>query len=97
MAKQMTITIETDSLLIFRGRTTTRTWCPLCGDEVEMIAFQNMSVSSSGRKALDDWLNSGALHRADTADGSPVICLNSLLARVPKTTNQPPAPERGCK
>ena len=97
MAKQMTITIETDSLLIIRGRTTTRAWCPLCGGEVEMITFQNMGASSSHGKALDDWLNSGALHRADSPDGTPVICLNSLLARVPKTTNQPPAPERGCK
>ena len=97
MARQMTITIETNSLLILRGRTTTRAWCPLCGGEVEMIAFQNMGEISSHGKALDHWLNSHALHRAARADGSPVICLNSLLARVLTTTNQPPAPVRSCK
>jgi hypothetical protein len=85
MAKQMTITIETDSLLILRGRSTSHAWCPLCGAEVEMIALQNLGAISSDGKALDDWIKSGALHRAEMADGSAVICLNSLLARVQNT------------
>jgi hypothetical protein len=85
MAKQMTITIETDSLLILRGRSTTRVWCPLCGAEVEMIALQNMGTVSSNGKALEDWLKSGGLHRAETADGLTVICFNSLLALVQNT------------
>jgi hypothetical protein len=31
------------------------------------------------------WLNSGELHRPQAADGSTLICLNSLLAYVQKT------------
>ena len=85
MAKQMTITIETDSLLILRGRSTSHAWCPFCGANVEMIAFQNIGTISSDGKALDDWLKSGALHCAERADGSVVICLNSLLARAQNT------------
>ena len=35
MAKQTKITIETDSLLILRGRSSVRAWCPRCAAEVE--------------------------------------------------------------
>src|SRR4051794_10313758 len=41
MAKQTKITIETDSLLILRGRNSTRAWCPRCAAEGEMIALEN--------------------------------------------------------
>ena len=64
MAKQTTITIETDSLLILRGRSSTRAWCPLCAAEVEMIALEDTGVISNlERPALEEWLNSGELHR----------------------------------
>lgn len=86
MAKQTTITIESDSLLILQGRTSRRAWCPLCAAEGEMIALQNTGVISNlERRALEDWLKSGELHRSQTGDGSTLICLNSLLARVRNT------------
>ena len=86
MAKQTRITIETDSLLILRGRNSRRTWCPKCKAEREMIALENLGVISNlDRRALEEWLNSGELHRVETADGSAMICLNSLLARVQNT------------
>lgn len=83
MAKQMTITIETDSLLLLRGRTSHRAWCPLCAAEGEMIEVENLRVVSNlERIQLEEWLNSAELHRSQSADGSALICLNSLLARV---------------
>jgi hypothetical protein len=83
MAKQMTITIETDSLFILRGQTSNRAWCPLCAAEGEMIEIENLRVVSNlERIALEEWLNSSELHRSQAADGSALICLNSLLARV---------------
>jgi hypothetical protein len=86
MAKQTRITIETDSLLILRGRNTSRAWCPLCAAEGEMIALDNLGILSNlDRPALEEWLNSGELHRSQAADGSELICLNSLLARVQNT------------
>lgn len=86
MAKQTRITIETDSLLILRGRNSRRTWCPQCEAEREMIALENLGVISNlDRPALEEWLNSGEMHRVETADGSALICLNSLLARVQNT------------
>jgi hypothetical protein len=86
MAKQTTITIETVSLLILRGQSSRRSWCPKCADEGDMIALENAGVISDlDRRALEEWLNSGDLHRLQAADGSALICLNSLLARVQKT------------
>ena len=83
MRKRTKITIETDSLLILRGRNTTRAWCPLCAAEGEMIALENAGlISNLERPALEEWLNSAELHRSQAADGSVLICLNSLLARV---------------
>jgi hypothetical protein len=90
MAKQTKITIETDSLLILRGRSSVRAWCPRCAAEVEMIALEDMGVISNlERPELEEWLNSGELHRLQAADGSALTCLDSLLARVQNTTMQP--------
>jgi hypothetical protein len=86
MAKQTRITIETDSLLILRGRNSRRGWCPLCATEGEMITLEDAGVISNlERRALEEWLNSGELHRSQAADGSAVVCLNSVLARVQNT------------
>jgi hypothetical protein len=86
MAKQTKITIETDSLLILRSRNSRRAWCPLCAAEGEMIALESVGVVSNlERPALEEWLNSGKLHRSQATDGSVLVCLNSLLARVQNT------------
>jgi hypothetical protein len=86
MAKQTKITIETDSLLILRGGNSTRAWCPRCAAEGEMIALKNTGVISNlETPLLEEWLNAGELHRSQAADGSILVCLNSLLARVQNT------------
>jgi hypothetical protein len=91
MAKQTRITIETDSLLILRGRSSRRAWCSRCAAEVEMIALEDTGVISNlERTELEEWLNSGELHRSQAADGAALTCLNSLLARVQKTTTMEP-------
>jgi hypothetical protein len=86
MAKQTKITIETDSLLILQSRNSRRGWCPLCAAEGEMIAIENVGVVSNlEQPAPEEWLNSGKLHRSQAVDGSVLLCLNSLLARVQNT------------
>jgi hypothetical protein len=92
MAKQTKITIETDSLLILRGRSSLRAWCDRCAAEVEMVALENTGVISNlEQPELEQWLGSGELHRLQAADGTALICLNSLLARVQKTTTIQPS------
>jgi len=88
MAKQTTITIETESLLILRGRTSRRGWCPRCQREVELIAIEDTGlVTNLQRPALEEWINSDEIHRLRAPDGPALICLDSLLARV-QNTNQ---------
>jgi hypothetical protein len=86
MSKQTKITIETESLLILRGRSSRRRWCPQCASEGEIIALEEVGVISNlDRSEFEEWVNSGELHRLETPNGSTLICLNSLLARVQKT------------
>jgi hypothetical protein len=86
MSKQTKITIETESLVILRGRNSRRAWCPQCAAEREVIALEEVGIISNlDRSAFEEWVNSGELHRSETPNGSTLICLNSLLARVQKT------------
>jgi hypothetical protein len=86
LGKETKITIETDSLLIVRGRNFQRTWCPTCAAEVESIAMERTGVISNlDQAALEEWINSEELQRLTTADGSEQICLSSLVARVQKS------------
>jgi hypothetical protein len=88
VTKLTRITIETDSLLILHGRSSDRVWCRHCQAEVGAIALENVGVISNlERAALEEWLNSGKLHRLQTGDGSTLICLNSLLARLQNKKN----------
>ena len=87
MRKQTKITVETDSLLLFRGHSSTRACCPLCHAESEMIALANIQVISNlDSHSLEEWINSGKLHRLQGDDGLLLICLNSLLACIRNTT-----------
>jgi hypothetical protein len=86
MAKHTKITIETDSLLVLRGRKVLRAWCPQCSAESEMIPLDGLGVISNLLPVeVEIWLESEAIHRSRTIDGTSVICLNSLLKRVGKT------------
>ena len=51
-----------------------------------MIGLGNLGVVTNlDRSAIEEWLSSGDLHRSAASDGSPVVCLNSLLAHVGKS------------
>ena len=87
MSKETKITIETDSLLILRGRSPLRAWCADCGSVVEMIPLDGIGVISNlTPPEVQAWLQSEDLHHAVAADGAPLICLNSMLKRVQKST-----------
>ncbi len=83
MARSTRITIKTESLMICQARTSTRSWCTRCAGEVEMVALKTTAVLSNLLPhELEKWLNSNDLHRSSMADGTELICLNSLLARL---------------
>ena len=86
MAKQTKLTIETNSLLVLRGRTLVRAWCQQCGGEVEVIPMEGVGViSNSLPPEVEAWIESDDLHRSRAPDGKTLICLNSLLKRVQKS------------
>lgn len=86
MARSTKITIESDSLLMMRGRTSRRAWCTQCAEDAEMIALESTRVDSNlTPQEMAEWLNSGDLHRSQTPEGEHLICLNSLLARMRST------------
>ena len=92
MAKQMTLMVETDSLLIIRG-TARSGWCQRCATEVEILALRDLGMLSQlERQALQLWLH----YQVDSEDGAALICLNSLLVR-DRNTKQLAAAKRGCK
>ena len=85
MPKLTKITIETDSLLILRGRSPLRAWCPDCGSVVEMIPLEGIGVISNlPPPEVEAWIHSEDLHHTKAADGAPLICLNSMLKRIRK-------------
>jgi hypothetical protein len=87
MGKQSRITLETSSLLVLQAQTAERVWCAQCCAETEAIALDRIGVISNvDHDALDEWLNSENVHRLTSPNGSPVICLNSLLAWIQTTT-----------
>lgn len=89
MARQTRLMIETESLLILRGRSPLRAWCRECGERVEMIPLDGVGVISNlTSREVELWMQSADLHHTTTGDGAPLICLNSMLKRVqnPKNT-----------
>lgn len=86
MAKQTKVTIETDSLLVLRGRGAWHAWCPQCAANAEMIPVDGLGVISNlSASEVEGWLDSELIHRSKATDGVWLICLNSLLKRVVKT------------
>ncbi len=87
MAKQTTITIETDSLLVLQAGNSQMSWCARCSSQVQMIPLQGLGVVSNLLPSdVQDWIDSEDLHRAVSPDGAPLICLNSMLKQVQKSS-----------
>ena len=85
MSKETKITIETNSLLILRGRSSLRAWCPDCASEAEMIPLDGVGVISNlAATEVEVWIQSEDLHHVMAADGALLICLNSMLKRIQK-------------
>ena len=86
MARKTRITIETDSFLMLQGHSSNRAFCSRCGALQETVALEQIGVVSNlDASEVENWMNSDALHTWQAPDGSQLICLESLLARVQKT------------
>ena len=57
-----------------------RVWCERCAEEVQMLTPEEAAAfARADIDAVAARLESGELHRAETAEGQPLVCLNSLI------------------
>ncbi len=79
--KRTEITIETEQVVVVRKhQRPVRSWCQECGCEVDMIDLKEAEALTGAPQAM---LSSGGAdqrwHWSQAEDGSPLICLESLL------------------
>ena len=65
----------------FRQRWTPgRVWCERCAEEVQMLTPEEAAAfAGTDVETISARLEFGELHRAETAEGQPLVCLNSLI------------------
>lgn len=84
-AQRTEMTIQTDQLLIIRGHASTRGWCPECGREVDMLGLKEAEALGGAphpltiQPLLPGWAVSRGWHWSQAPDGSPQVCLESVL------------------
>ena len=77
--QRIEITFQTDRLVLIRGRRSTG-WCHHCGREVGMVALsQAVALAGGSEPVLPDPAQSQGWHISEDQNGSPLICLESVL------------------
>lgn len=80
MSKRTEITMETEQVLTIRWRHSTRGWCQECGREVEMVGLAEAEgITGMTQPVLQAGAQIQKWHISEDQDGSPLICLASLL------------------
>jgi hypothetical protein len=85
-ARKMTqVTVETDRIQIIRRFCTSRNWCPECAREVEVVGVDEASsLTGMTQPELRACGGTSRWHFSVSAEGSPLICLDSLMKFVNK-------------
>jgi hypothetical protein len=78
--KSTRITIATERILMIRQRSSNRRWCAECCRVAEMVGFaQAAALTGVPQANLRECAREERWHVIAAADGSPMICLDSLL------------------
>lgn len=76
----MRITIQTERLLVVNQGESLYRLCSACGHEVRMITIdQAATLTQISSLEVYREVEAGTLHFLETANGSVLICLNSLI------------------
>ena len=76
----MEITVETSLLVIRRGTNYVPVWCIECSSPVHLITPEEAAVLARvSTRTIYRWVETAQLHFLETAEQSPLLCLNSLL------------------
>lgn len=78
--KRIEITVETCRLVIHRGANQASVWCAKCSSSVQSVTPREVAVLAGvNTRTVYRWVEAEQLHFNETAEQSPLICLNSLL------------------
>jgi len=78
--RKLEITIQTSQLLTIRGSRSCRAWCERCNAETEVVTLETAALlADSIATLLKAGSTSAEWHISQSPDGSPRICLPSLL------------------
>src|ERR1700688_2436559 len=78
--KRTRITIEINRVLIVRRMRSSRTWCPECAREVDVVGTEEASVLiGMTQPAFQECVETGKWHFSESSDGALLICLDSLM------------------
>jgi hypothetical protein len=76
------ITVETERLLVISRHNGVEGWCEGCSAQVRMVGPEEAAaVAGLSQRAIFRRIESHQLHFTETPDGTPLICLSSLLER----------------
>jgi hypothetical protein len=77
--RRMSITIQTERLLVINRSRGLYSLCAACGDEVRMVTIDQAAVLArvTSREIYRE-VEAGMLHFIETTEGSLLICFNSL-------------------
>ena len=90
--KRTRITVETEQVLVIRRRGCARRWCQECAREVDMVSFAEAgALTGLAERQLCECARTEKWHLA--VDGSPLICLESLLNAQRQTSSDQANPQ----
>ena len=77
MRTRREITLEMDRWVVV-SRPKKRRWCSTCALDVEMISIDDAALRAQvNSRTIFQWVESGAVHSTETAEGLLLICPNS--------------------
>ena len=77
--RQMRVTIQTERILEMSQGSGLYSLCQQCGDEVRMVTIeQAAALARASSPEIFRELGAGMLHFIESAEGSLLICFNSL-------------------
>jgi hypothetical protein len=76
MSLRIKITIETQRMLMTKGRGQLLIWCPECNAETYFVAYQDLQNLF---QKLNKTIKTANLHQLQTSQGTQLICLESVL------------------
>lgn len=79
--KRIVATLETRLIIIRRRTNPAPIWCLECSSLVQSVAPEEAAaLAGVNTRTIYRWVEAGQLHLIETAEQSPLICLNSLLS-----------------